>query len=484
VIVSGARRTYLDRDILLSIFTTRVRGFMRKSFSVMALAATCSAMLGCSADNQNLGSVGAINGENAGNGGAAGLSGAGGAPQAGQGSGGTGQGCSLVPYCNEGTLATCLPPGVTLEPFTDCGGGLCVLKGKVCPGGAAGQAGAAGQGGAGMSGAGQAGQGAGAGMGGAGGTTQGGAGGSAGTGGAAGGGGFPACCQVDSDCGAAPAKCVNTACQDPSPAGRCWRDSDCGSGDACQGVSVCDCKVDCDTPDTPGTCAAATYRARFAYQGASEGGFCVGYADPADPNLDPVWIDTGIFLGSNASLGDNFSMTSYQLLDRRPTRFSFYHAGQSCDQGTIGEVPNDTATNYTFILALNLGLSWSAADEIDDSAPAGVRIVNALGNKANISVVIQTGNDPGTDLGTFPFANTPMVYIPIPVGAIQKLLVNSIDTGAIIDWIDIDLLSLHPHRTIYLSGHLPSMGALACEDALTTLPGNPAIANCSFHSTP
>jgi hypothetical protein len=63
-----------------------------RSFLLASLGAACLFSLGCSSDNQNLGSVGVIGGENAGNGGAAGLSGSGGAPQAGQGGASGGQG--------------------------------------------------------------------------------------------------------------------------------------------------------------------------------------------------------------------------------------------------------------------------------------------------------------------------------------------------------------------------------------------------------
>ena len=73
----------------------------------------------------------------------------------------------------------------------------------------------------------------------------------------------PPCCNGDDDCaGGAPAgTCFEGTCQ-ATPAGTCWADRQCPTGQVCEGVRSCPCGLSpgdpgCEGPAAPGYCALA-----------------------------------------------------------------------------------------------------------------------------------------------------------------------------------------------------------------------------------
>ncbi|MEQ8280852.1 MAG: hypothetical protein RMA76_35755 [Deltaproteobacteria bacterium] len=72
------------------------------------------------------------------------------------------------------------------------------------------------------------------------------------------------CCYDDEVCaktirggeciGAACSKAQPGVCKAPPPAGYCWENEDCGSGQICSGASICPCGAQCIKADAPGVC--------------------------------------------------------------------------------------------------------------------------------------------------------------------------------------------------------------------------------------
>ena len=93
---------------------------------------------------------------------------------------------------------------------------------------------------------------------------------------------------------------------------------------------------------------------------------------------------------------------------------------------------------------------------------------------------------PAVDLGSIGFANAPTSYTSTPIDAIQRLTVTGSGMTSTFDWLDLDLLSLKPRRTIYLAGTFPLLTTIACYDSNEAphgpLPGDfPAF--CTFHES-
>ncbi len=62
------------------------------------------------------------------------------------------------------------------------------------------------------------------------------------------------CCKTDADCG--DKVCVSGVCKAPLASGACWTNSDCATGQSCEGASLCPCGTACAVPDAPGKCKA------------------------------------------------------------------------------------------------------------------------------------------------------------------------------------------------------------------------------------
>lgn len=71
------------------------------------------------------------------------------------------------------------------------------------------------------------------------------------------------CCFEDGDCGARSSRCVGETCTAGSEGtcvtnllgvGECWEDTDCSTGETCEGEVICGCGMLCIRPDAPGRC--------------------------------------------------------------------------------------------------------------------------------------------------------------------------------------------------------------------------------------
>ena len=98
------------------------------------------------------------------------------------------------------------------------------------------------------------------------------------------------CCSSDAACKAglvcAPISPLDPwgVCEQPASAGACWRDADCGPGQACSGPTVCPCTADCLLADSAGTCVAKTPQAGCCFADADCGAGTVCTEVPGAPD--------------------------------------------------------------------------------------------------------------------------------------------------------------------------------------------------------
>ncbi len=75
------------------------------------------------------------------------------------------------------------------------------------------------------------------------------------------------CCFEDGECGSRSQRCVNEMCVADGEGtcvtnllmvGQCWENTDCATGETCEGERVCPCGAACILPDAPGRCTPST----------------------------------------------------------------------------------------------------------------------------------------------------------------------------------------------------------------------------------
>ncbi|RYE91409.1 MAG: hypothetical protein EOO75_08820 [Myxococcales bacterium] len=253
-----------------------------------------------------------------------------------------------------------------------------------------------------------------------------------------------------------------------------------------------------------GASQAGGYAARFVFRSGQEtvGDFCVIYKDTADS----TWASARLLEsnGLKASDFDGFErMTRYVPLQGPPEMFGFVYPGQPCSEAhgwqTASADPMPEGYDHFTVVALPYSgepiTVWAVGDRAKENAAqgdaaVGVRVVNASLEAGPISVTLKGGGEPGgplesVTLPNLPFNNAPTSYVqfsdPSNSGLDRHLHHSDVTdtTGtATIDWTTVDLLSLSPPRTLYITGSQGKYRALACVDTTATEASAPQDTPC------